>query len=686
MTYIIIDPTSSVPVPGVKNEKPSDNPVSRWNDRAFLANRSLGFVKTEPENLARSDVVVPIELDPAGQPNGLPNDHGSHKKRKLEADNTTNVTTHRLKDQKEEGDAALLKLQDFLHEVFEAEDQLEPDTSAAPVIDRPNTVFTAASALEINGFILSCDSHSNLQKYISKVASFGRLQDIPSDYINRVQKLCEKPILFAQAPDLRLDEPSNESEIQAWSRKLEDMLNALYAINTLLHSMSGGQSERDLCPEGLIEAIPNVLNQVFDNCIIPAVETRPGGKDAQLFGCFTSQKQIIGHLIHRSKKVLLSLADFLSRIDVSEGAITATEFFAAKLIFVENAHTEKDSAVGYQKYQSVRHGAMDILAKIFSKYPAQRPYILDEILVSLEKLPSTRQSARQFKLADGKNIQLLTALVLQLVQTTALKSPSSRPSKAKRRLTVSNDEKEGEALADDDQTGSDDESEVSLERLATTVNRLHDNAVRSAQYIVKFIVQRAMTSSKTGDQPYRNILDLFTEDLISVLGSTDWPAAELILRILASQMVGIADLDKSPANAKSMALELLGWMGSAISDLTVTAQHLVPALEESGEDLSDYLRQLYDEYSSRSLLPQDLVVSTGPYKITLEYLLQDKGLDNWHLTSARGYYLTQWAKTVCSIYYNSENKDEVAHDVVNDDLVSLLSKLLSDSQSLETNR
>ena len=581
-----------------------------------------------------------------------------------------------------------MRFQDLLHEVFEAEDRLEPDTSSAPAADRPDVAFfTTANALEITGYILSSDAHSRLQKAIEKVVGFGRLGDIPSDYINRIQKLCEKPLIAAQAADLELGDPSSESDTVTWVQKLDDVLNALFAIDTLLQSMSGGPNERDLCPEGLIEAIPNVLNQTFDHCIIPAVEARPGGKGSPYFECFVSQKRIVGDLIQRSKKAIVSFANFLSRIDVSEGTVNATEFFAAKLIFVENAHTDKDSAVGYQKYESVRRGAMDVLAKIFSKYPDQRPYILDEILVSLEKLPSTRQSARQFKLADGKSIQFLTALVMQLVQTTALQTPTSRTVKARNRLTEPMDMDNEEPRGDGDKTDDEeDESGGTFEFLAAKVNHLYENAVRSAQYIVKFIVQRAMTSTKSGDQPYRNILDLFTEDLISVLGSMDWPSAELILRVLASQMVGIAELDKSPATAKSMALELLGWMGSAISDLTVTGQHLLPVVEEVGGELDTHLRQLYDDHSAQSLRPHDLVVADGPYRVALEYFLQDKSSDDWHVTSARGYYLAQWAKMVCSLYYNSKDHTEIAHDDAVNHLVVLLTKLFSEPRWLETNR
>ncbi|KAJ5779225.1 hypothetical protein N7457_006945 [Penicillium paradoxum] len=658
------------------------------NQRAHATNKSnsaslsASFEQDRPLTSSQLSVVIPIKSVPSH------GDHANAKKLRMKAHGQDAMAAVRLKDQKAEADAALQKLQDLLHEIFEAEDQIEPDNLTSRTYDTPNPIFVNLTSLEVHGLVLSSDAHTRLQNALRKVAGFDRLKDIPSEYLNRIQKLCEKPIMAAQSPDIGLGDSSSETESQEWLGKVEDVLNALFAIGTLLQTMSGRQTERDLCPEDLIEAIPTVLNQLFDNCIIPAVESRPGGKDSQHFQFFSAQKRIIGTLVHQSKKVLTLFANFLSRIDVSEGTITATEFFAAKLIFVENAHNDKDSTLGYQKYEPARRAAMDVLAKVFSKYPEQRPFILDEILVSLEKLPTTRQSARQFKVADGKNIQLLTALVLQLVQTTALETPSQL--KIKHRVKTQTDGDDDELMGDGEDRASgesdDDESDASLERLANKANRLYDNAMRSAQYIVNFIVQRAMNSTKTGDQPYRNILDLFTQDLISVLGSADWPAAELLLRILALRMIQITDQDKSAATAKSMALELLGWMGSAISDLIATAQHMLPALEDSDSELTDYLKQQFEEFSSGALHHQDLITPTGPYRIALEHLLQDKNSDNWQLASARGYYLAQWAKTACALYYNSEDQEEISHDEVADDLVTLLTRSFSDSRWLETHK
>ncbi|PYH88816.1 sister chromatid cohesion protein Mis4 [Aspergillus ellipticus CBS 707.79] len=665
-------------------EPPHQQPASWSEKQSPVVSKPTPPVAHRPsQQTSQLSVVIPVKPLPPHI-----DSHGVAKRRKLNADGEDNLAAIRLKDQKEEADAALVKLQDLLHEIFESEDQLDPGTSSDAPVERSNAVFTTAHALEISAPILSSETHSRLQKAIKKVVGFNRLQDIPSDYLNRIQKLCEKPIIAAQSPDLSIDDPSNESDARDWLRRLEDMHNALLAVASLLHTMSGSRSsERDLCPEDLIEAIPRVFNQVFDHCIIPAVQARPsgkdGGKDAKHFEFFSSQKRVLGTLIQQSKKVLSLFADFLSRIDVSEGTVTATEFFAVKLIFVENAHTEKDSTVGYQKYESVRRGAMDVLAKVFSKYPDQRPFILNEILGSLEKLPSTRQSARQFKLADNKNIQLLTALVMQLVQTSALDVHSSRSSRIRRKPSGAAEDEEDDEELEKTQDIEDDQPEISMEQLATKVNRLYDvNAMTSATSIVQFMVHRAMSSTKTGDQPYRNIFDIFTEDLISVLGSTDWPAAELLLRIMTIHMVGIAELDKSTATAKSMALELLGWMGPAISDLIVTAQHLLPSMEESDSDLTDPLRQLFEDYLNRALHPQDLVAPGGPYRMTLEYFIQDRSLDNSQLSSARGYFLAKWAKDFCAVY----NKSDVTDDDTAQDLVDLFAKLFSDPLWLETNR
>jgi cohesin loading factor subunit SCC2 len=57
--------------------------------------------------------------------------------------------------------------------------------------------------------------------------------------------------------------------------------------------------------------------------------------------------------------------------------------------------------------------------QIFANHEDQRSWIIEEILSSLIKLSDTKQKAGQFRLRDGRSIRTVSALLLQLVQTSA---------------------------------------------------------------------------------------------------------------------------------------------------------------------------------------------------------------------------------------------------------------------------
>lgn len=50
------------------------------------------------------------------------------------------------------------------------------------------------------------------------------------------------------------------------------------------------------------------------------------------------------------------------------------------------------------------------------KYDKHRKLLLDDILASMARLPSSKQSLRSYRLSSQDHIQILTALVLQLIQ------------------------------------------------------------------------------------------------------------------------------------------------------------------------------------------------------------------------------------------------------------------------------
>jgi hypothetical protein len=66
----------------------------------------------------------------------------------------------------------------------------------------------------------------------------------------------------------------------------------------------------------------------------------------------------------------------------------------------------------------LRTAALDLIVQVFHYYPTQRPSILNEILISLKKMPAS-QNSRDFKLLKGGSIQVVSALIMRIIQSAA---------------------------------------------------------------------------------------------------------------------------------------------------------------------------------------------------------------------------------------------------------------------------
>ena len=116
------------------------------------------------------------------------------------------------------------------------------------------------------------------------------------------------------------------------------------------------------------------------------------------------------------------------------------------------------------------------MSQIFARYEDQRIFIFDEILTSLEKLPVNRQSARQFKLVEGgKNIQLVSALMMTLVQTSATYHPPKKSRSLEAidedgELVYAGDKKSHDRIIDDDFDESNPDKAINkVSFLATSI-------------------------------------------------------------------------------------------------------------------------------------------------------------------------------------------------------------------------
>lgn len=557
-------------------------------------------------------------------------------------------------NQRELSNVAFADLRRCFQEIFLAEDQVSNERgSGSHLVTLTNE----------QGATLTIAAHDKAQRQINRAISLGCFRQAPLDDLLRIQTLSEGSLRQADALDFKLDESWGETEVGFWLQQLPDIEVGLKATRTSLRIMCGGREERQLYSEDLIQLGLTLFRNVIEDIIIPTAELRSTGPTGNLFRLLTMHKKALSTLFTTCQKVFTLMSDLIVSIDLSETVVHTLEFVASRLIFVENAHTEKDSVVGVQKFDALRLVAMNVLSQIFLMNPPQREGIFNEILTSLEKLPIGKQSARQFKLSEGKSIQPVSALIMRLIQSSAGKA-DDRKEKLRGRMIRN--------LEEDDESGTKDivtsaeamngkaenpytirteehaavHHSTAIQELQTLAKMLAGDAYRNANYVINFIVKRALRSTKTGDTPYRNLLDLFIEDFTTCLDSPDWPAAELLLQLTMLIMVQQASGDKNAAPARNMALELLGVMAAAISKLRSHVRKTATNFEGSDADeLGRWLADITLNVLEGNMSTEKTVSWLGPYRVVLEYL-QDRLGDDPYLKGAISYLITDWGSQV----------------------------------------
>ncbi|KAH9909109.1 ARM repeat-containing protein [Xylariomycetidae sp. FL2044] len=575
------------------------------------------------------------------------------EKRKRDADTGVEGSVSSELNQRDLANLAFTELRRCFQEIFSAQDQVTGQQGATSKLvfltnEQEPTMTSAA--------------HSKAQTQIKKAIDLGCFRQAPVNDLLRIQNLSEGSLKYADTLDFKIDEGWGETEVGFWVQQLPDIELGLRATRTSMRIMCGGREEKQLYSEDTIQNGLKLFRNVLEDILVPMAELRSTGPTASLFRNLSAHKKLLGSLFTSCQRLFATMSDLMASIDLAEHVVNALEFTASRLIFVENAYTEKDSVIGIQKFDGLRLVAMNMLSRIFLMSPGpQREGILNEILTSLEKLPVGKQNARQFKLSDGGSIQPVSALIMRLIQASAGKVDDHK--EKIRGEMIQNIEAGGRqgnlntSYVNGDasytirtESHAATEHSAAVQELQDLAKPLFDTANRNAMIVVNFIVKRALKSTKSGDTPYRNLLDLFVEDFTTCLDSPDWPAAELLLRLTMYMMFQQVDGDKNSAPARNMALELLGIMAASISRLRSHVRKTASNFEGSNSDeLGRWLADLTLTALDGNMSVEKPLSWLGPYRIVLEYL-QDRLSDDQHLKSAISYLVTDWGSQISPGY------------------------------------
>ena len=370
------------------------------------------------------------------------------------------------------------------------------------------------------------------------------LLDLDAAELGRLLDLLERTMrqaLRAFAPD------------DALGASVSASVTGLLSAQCVLTVLAYEQLPKYLFSEELVELCIASVKAPLERLVVPLVEacgTGAGPFAAEAAALESSAppdelRELNTHF-HLVCATLVLLERLLSSssVTISDTLIISCVYLALAPFFVQDRERASAGVSAYTQahvLRPVRLSGLSILRSLFAHYAAQRTWVLSELLVSLLRLPDLRRRAREFRLANGKKIYSITALLLQLVQAASVEPPAVRE-----RMQAWVDEGERGA-------GMPESNQASVHALASTI----------AVYLAQKAAQAKVVKSSQ-DLSYASVVYGLMEDLLTLLFLPDWPAAPLLLSCFCRTFIAFVHDTKSSVDARAIALDHLGVVAARI--------------------------------------------------------------------------------------------------------------------------
>ncbi|XP_055299107.1 nipped-B protein isoform X6 [Sitodiplosis mosellana] len=320
--------------------------------------------------------------------------------------------------------------------------------------------------------------------------------------------------------------------------------------------------------------------------------------------------QLLYNKLVELTRIFVTLFDKCTFIDT---IVLAVSTLAVEPFFVDNI-------------EAMQFACLELITTIFRKetYVNYRNSILNDIFASVDRLPQSKRNMRPYKLShNGGSIQMITALVLQLIQSsTVLADTLCDTSKSRKKIN------QGDMDAKFDKD--------------VIVKEKHDIALSiGGNFLTTFLDKCKSRSSETD---FRPLFENFITDLLTTVNRPEWPASELLLSLLGTLLVKYMSDKTMDQSIRVVSLEYLGIVAARLRKDTVESRCKVDTMDqlikcikleqEKENDLdNDECKIVVDPEEERTEFLQ---------RILLDFLAVNAHEDNLVYDYARHFYLTQW--------------------------------------------
>ncbi|KOB75611.1 Nipped-B-like protein [Operophtera brumata] len=250
---------------------------------------------------------------------------------------------------------------------------------------------------------------------------------------------------------------------------------------------------------------------------------------------------------------------------------------------------------------------------IFTKYDQHRRLLLEDILASIARIPSSKHNLRSFQLNSDQHIQMLTALVLQLVQCVVTLPESLCKSHEK-------DKNKDHAETSD---GKKYEAAISV----------------GGTFLTSFLNK---CRSRNEEVDFRPLFENFVHDLLTTANKPEWPATELLLSLLGTMLVKYMSDKSMEMSVRVASLEYLGLVAARLRRDSVQSRAKLSTMDAVVRDIrAEEEKDGTLAQNATSGLDEDEERTEFLQRVLLDYLAINGQKDPaWNC--ARHFYITQW--------------------------------------------
>ncbi|ABN68178.2 predicted protein [Scheffersomyces stipitis CBS 6054] len=511
-----------------KTYQAEDKQTKAHNDRYLRKyERELGFLFAEDKEFSKE----------------LPNSY-ANRKRYLEDDEEYNAKRpHRIVTMTYDqvADRANVNMAILLQQI--EREEAEPEISANWMILDDTKILTNYALLHIHDNLIRNLNHRVLHTEDNDISYLSKIQDLCLRTINASENIDFSELsLRVIAPDLQ------DNDLASLIISLETCLNFTKASKIMLLLLTSHYSEKLMFYDAHTNSVIQLMDSVVDLLIIPLAS-------------FENVQPITNTLKPILARLLVEVCDLFQLFNsykhpnrFDDTLITKLEYLCIHAVFAEYRSKGNNSFFGLSQFELLKLRSCEMIISLFSNISDQREFILGELISNFDKLSPNRTVARQYKLAGGGNVQLVSALLAKLIESSS---------------------------ADFD-VSSLSESFIDSPALSNNVKESILNCKKTGDNISRMLISKFSGTTSTMS---KQSLELMVEDLLSLMLSPVWAGSTVLLTSITNSFLIMINAEADPPLETTM-LDMLGLIVLKIKCISCKKELKRITPRASSEDLN----------------------------------------------------------------------------------------------------